>query len=351
MIEAAKEAIETLVTLRTYRASVLPPVRAELAAWRGNAAAIPDPVLRRAAIVALTEKAGNVEAIGTLATLAPATTRPAALRASAALQIAIDYLDVLGEEEAADRLRDGLQLHLALGAALDPARQGGDWYRHHSHRDDGGYLDRLVACCRQNIAELPSADAVLPAARRAAERCGEGQSYTHAAAGGASPQLEAWSSALPRSGEFRWWEAAAGASSSVAAHALIALAADSTATAVDAAAVDAAYFPAIGALTVILDDLVDRDEDRGAGEHSYLDYYAGAEAAAGRLAQLAAEARRLIDRLPNAGRHHAILAGVLAYYLSAPSARAALPRRARRRLARSAGPAAWPLTALLRLSR
>lgn len=54
---------------------------------------------------------------------------------------------------------------------------------------------------------------------------------------------------------------AAGASSSVAAQALIAAAADAKTTPEEVGLVDAAYFPPIGALTVLLDDLVDRDED------------------------------------------------------------------------------------------
>lgn len=339
------------MTLGIYRASVLPAVRDELSSWRQAAAAIPDPALRQAAVRALDEKAANVEATAVMATLAPATARAAALRASAALQIAIDYLDVLGEEDTPDPLQDGLRLHLALSAALRPGAEPQDWYLHHPHREDGGYLDRLVARCQESVAELPSGEAVLPVASRAAERCGEGQSYTHAAASGASRQLEAWSSTLPVAGEFRWWEVAAGASSSVAAHALIALAADPAATAAGAAAVDAAYFPAIGALTVILDDLVDREDDRAAGEHSYLDYYAGAEATAERLALAAEEARRLTKRLQHARRHRAILTGVLAYYLAAETAGNTLPPPARRRLVRSAGPAARPLIAFLRLSR
>jgi tetraprenyl-beta-curcumene synthase len=351
VIGAAKEGIETLATLRTYRVAVLPAVREELADWRRVAAEIPDPALRQAATTALTAKAANVEATAVLATLAPPEFRPTAMRASAALQIAIDYLDVLGEKDVPDPLQDGLCLHRALGAALTPGAGPESWYLHHPRGEDGGYLNRLVASCQQSACELPSQSALLPAARRAAERCGEGQSYTHAAAHDAASALEAWASSLAAPSEFRWWEVAAGASSSVAAHALLALAADPAAASDEAEAVDAAYFPAIGALTVILDDLIDRDEDLAGGEHSYLGYYAGPGEAAERLRLIAEAARERTGRLRNAGRHRAILAGVLAYYLASPQAGAALPRPARRRLARSAGPAARPLTAVLRLSR
>ncbi|HUC00107.1 MAG TPA: DUF2600 family protein [Solirubrobacterales bacterium] len=349
VIDAAKEIGQTLATLSTYRASVLPTVRGELSAWRDTAAGIPDPGLQAAAAAALTGKAANVEAVAVLATLAPPAHRKVALRTVTALQIAIDYLDVLGEEDTADPLRDGLQLHRAVSAALQPGDELNDWYLHHPRKEDGGYLDQLVSRCREGVGALPAGAAILPAAQRAAARCGEGQSYTHAAAQGDGAGLEAWASSLSAPGGFQWWEVAAGASSSVAAHALIALAADPAATSAEAEAVDAAYFPAIGALTVVLDDLVDHDEDVAAGEHSYLDYYDGD--AAERLGWIAEQARERTGMLRGARRHRAILAGVLAYYLATPRAATALPRRDRRRLARAAGPAGRPLTALLRVSR
>lgn len=351
MIDAAKECVATIATLRLYRGGVLPVVRRELETWREAASKIPDPVLRRCASTALSEKAANAEATATLATLAPGATRRAVIRASTALQVAIDYLDVLGEQEAPDPLRDGLQLHRALGATLTPEAEPIDWYAHHPQKEDGGYLQQLVATCRESASRLPSREAVLPFARRAAERCGEGQSHTHAAASGSSRELEAWASRLEAAGEFEWWEVAAGASSSVAAHALLALAGDPDATAAEAEAIDGAYFPAIGALTVVLDDLVDRRADEAAGEHSYLAHYPDATVATRRLNLIAASARESTAGLRAASRHRAILAGVVAFYLSTPQARTELPRSTRRRLLGSAGPAARPLAAFLRLRR
>ena len=94
-------------------------------------------------------------------------------------------------------------------------------------------------------------------------------------------------------------EVAAGASSSVAAHALIAAAADPDMTHAQAAAIDAAYNPPIGALTVLLDDLIDREADRGAGEHNYLGYYESDGEAAERLG-LIAERSEVSDSNPPA---------------------------------------------------
>lgn len=303
----------TLTTLARYRGAILPVVDRELAVLAERAAAIPDPVLRRSAEAALTEKRGNVEATATLATLAPRRGRLAAIRASTALQVAVDYLDSLGEAVGPGTLVDGLTLHRSLEVALTPGAAPLDWYAHHPRRDDGGYLDSLVATCQEAVATLPG-QLVLPAARRAARRCGEGQSHTHADRGA---DLEAWAASLPPAPSLRWWEAAAGASSSVGAHALIALAVDPHASEEEAELTLAAYDPWIGALTVILDDLVDRERDAHEGDHNYLRYY-GSEAPE-RIDFLVAGARRELRATRHRGVHEAILIGVLAYYLGRPT--------------------------------
>ncbi len=56
-------------------------------------------------------------------------------------------------------------------------------------------------------------------------------------------------------------------------HALIAAAANPGVTVEQAALIDAAYFPPIGALTVLLDDLIDLENDIASGDHSYITYY------------------------------------------------------------------------------
>jgi tetraprenyl-beta-curcumene synthase len=314
------ESAAVLSTLYVYRQAILPVVAGELAAWERVAEGIPDPGLRAAALGALREKRSNVEATAVFAALAPRRHRRAAVHASIALQVAVDYLDLLGEKPTQDPLRDGLALHRALAVAVSPGEAPRDWYSERADTGDGGYLDRLVGSCQAGFAALPSWRAAQPAARRAAERCGAGQSRTHVSAGDGGGAHEEWSSSLPGAAGYRWWEVAAGASSSVAAHALIALAATPDATAAQAELVDAAYFPSIGALTVLLDDLLDRDVDAAAGEHNYLDYYESTEVAAERLQEIVTLARAAISPLPRPSRHAAILTGVLAFYLSSPDA-------------------------------
>lgn len=258
-------------------------------------------------------KARNAEAVAVFATLAPRRARAAAVRAIVALQVAIDLRDEL--EEAGE------------GAAR-------------SER-----IERLQARRRGEVAALPAYEAVRPALDRAVERCEQGQLRTHAAAREGVDGLQRWAERLPAPPEYRWWEVAAGASSSVAAHALIAAAADPTTGAAEAAAIDAAYQPPIAALTVLLDDLVDREEDRAAGEHNYVDYYAGPVEAAERMAAIGERARALTATLPRAARHRAILAGVAAYYLGGTVADDGFAAPVRRRLLAALGPGTRVLAA------
>jgi tetraprenyl-beta-curcumene synthase len=322
--------------LVVYRARVVPQVRRELQGWREVAAKIPGSVPRAQALAAIDEKGLNVEAIAVFAILAPRRARATAIRAMVALQVAIDYLDTLGEQPTAKPLHEGLTQHGALSAEAAP---------------DDPYLGELVATYRASLATLPSAGGVGAALRRAVARCGEGQSYTHAAEHGDRAALEAWARAQDAPAIYRWSEVAAGASSSVAAHALIAAAADPRTSAAEAESIDAAYFPSIGALTVLLDDLVDRDEDAATGAHNYLTYYASSEEATVRLDLIAHLARAGLAGLRHRGGHGAILAGVAGFYLSAEQAEAAYAQSIRERLLRSAGPAVRPIVAFMRLRR
>jgi tetraprenyl-beta-curcumene synthase len=338
-----------LSALLAYEGRVAPRVRAELGTWQARAAQIPEETLRATALAALGEKSQNVAATAVFAILAPRRQRPAVLRAIVALQAAIDYLDSLGEARAEDPLADGLALHEALCDAVSPGASARDWYRHHPQREDGGYLAALVGACQEAVALLPSREAVAPALRRAATRCGEGQSHVHAAAWAGPAGLEKWAASQEAAPGYLWWELAAGASSSVALHALIAAGADQRMSPAEAAQIDAAYFPSIGALTVLLDDLVDREEDLAGGEHNYLGYYASSEQAATRLALLAGRARAAIAELRRARKHRAILAGVAGFYLRAPAAKSDYARPIRERLLEVTDPTVRPIMAAMRL--
>jgi tetraprenyl-beta-curcumene synthase len=331
------DGIALVPALMTYRRQVLPRVRKELGDWGVAAEAIPDPLLREVGLAALREKRTNAEATAVFAILAPRARRPAAVRAMTALQVAIDYLDTLGEQSLEDPLASGLMLHRAVVDAVSPRASSTDWYSRYPRSEDGGYLAALVAECQRGFAALPARAAVQSAAQRTAIRCGEGQSHTHASVSGQAGLLESWARKQGSPPGYAWWEVAAGASSSVAIHALIGAAADPRTRAGEAELIEAAYFPPIGALTVLLDDLVDIEEDSASGEHNYLTYYRSNAVAADRLALIAQRAKAAARKLRHRHRHAAILAGVAGFYLSAPEARSEYAGPIRERMLEALG--------------
>ncbi len=301
---------------------VFPLVCVRVARWRRRAKRIPDPFLRRLALEALAKR-GNIEGAAAFAAFAPWRRRPDAVAAASAFQCAYNLLDMLGEQPSADPVRDGRRLHEALVFALGvggDSIERRDWYEFHPQREDGGFLDSVLVECRAAFARLPSAETVAPPARAAAERIVAFQSLNLSEAQGDHAGLEEWATRAtpPRSG-LRWWETAAAAGSSLAVHALIAAAAERRLSDHEARALADAYFPWIGCLHSLLDNLIDKHEDEAAGHRSLLEYYPS-RAAAARLASLTLRARQAAGNIPKPARHRVMLTAMIANYLSNPEA-------------------------------
>jgi tetraprenyl-beta-curcumene synthase len=303
----------------TYWTGVFPRVCVHVARWRRQARRIPDPQLRRLALEAL-DKRGNIEGAAAFAAFAPRAHRASATRAASAFQAAYNFLDMLGEQPSADPVADGRRLHEALLYALDPAADALDWYEHHPQRDDGGYLRGVLDGCRSALAELPSYATVAPSAQAAAARIVAFQSLNLSESQGDHKALERWArEATPPGAGLQWWETAAAAGSSLGVHVLIAAAAESRLDAGEVTALERAYFPWIGGLHSLLDNLIDKREDEAAGHRSLVEYY-GPQRAAERMRWLALQAMQAAEELPHNRRHVVILAAMIGNYLSTSEA-------------------------------
>lgn len=338
-------------SLAVFAFAIVPRVRVELLTWEKVAQTIPDLTLQAQALDSLRGKASNAEAAAVFCTLVSRRRRGEVIALLVALQVLTDYLDTVSEVATSDPLRNSMALHEALVDAVRPGSGHAAYFRHHPHDADGGYVVQLVARCRQGLRALPAREAIGVQVVRAAERCGTGQSYTHDAIHHGPASLASWATALANDTDYRWWEAAAGASSSVAVHALIAAAADPRTTRRYAASIDAAYFPGVGSLTVLLDNLVDREADVASGGHSYLAYYGSAAEAASRIGAIVELAGKATRDLRRRRRHEVILAGVLGFYMSAPGARTAYARPIRTQVLARAGPIVWPILLVMRVRR
>jgi tetraprenyl-beta-curcumene synthase len=305
-----------------YWSSVARLVAQQLARWRGRAQEIGDPVLRGLAAQKLGEEGFNAEAAAMLATLAPRAHRRDAVTAIVALEILYDYLDGLTESPSHESPDDGYRLFTAFTDAVTPAFEpAGDYYRYHPHRDDGSYLDDLVATVRAALARLPSTATLADILTSSAGRGAEAQLRIHAAALSGPGPMERWAKLNAVGTPLQWREFLAGAACSVlAVHALIAAAADGGTTHEQALEIDRIYL-SISVLPTILDSLVDYDRDLSEGQPGYVQYYDSRDVLAGRLVCVIDDAVGHARRAPHGPHHVMNLVGVVAYYTSAPTAK------------------------------
>jgi tetraprenyl-beta-curcumene synthase len=326
--------------------TVAPQMRRELARWERPAAAISDPALRALALEKLREERFNAEVAATLATLAPRSRRGETLRAIVALELLFDYLDGRTEQPGGEALAEGERLFAPFIEAVTAPGAGRDG-EEGGPEPDGAYRDALASVTRAALFALPGAGAVAASARAAAARCAQAQTRLHASEVLGEQQLKEWAEQQGEGSGLGWREYAAGCASSVlAAHALIAAAADPATSETDAARIDAAYL-AIGALITILDSVVDHGEDTVGGRPGFIRLYEPGELP-GVCATLVRDALARASRAPH-GQHHAMtLAGVAAYYTSHPGASDPHAQEVVRVVRRELSPTIWPALAVMR---
>jgi tetraprenyl-beta-curcumene synthase len=298
-----------------YWIMVLPIARHELRHLRERAAAIPDPVLRRHALGIYETDWASLEGVAAFAAFTPPTRRATVVRLLIALQSIYQYADTLMEQPCGEPAANARALHAAMLAALQPDSPQPDYYAHNDRDQDGGYLAGLVQLCRSLVVQLPSYALVREQLLGQVKRIVFYQAEINLAAAGHLHVLEQWAAReAPSGGAQRWWELAAAAGSSLATLALLAAAADPTLTIRRAHAIEALYWPRVGALHTLLDSLVDRAEDAATGQHNLLDHYSTTVEMAAGMERLALEATRQAEAL--GVEHRLILAGVACLYTS-----------------------------------
>jgi len=307
---------------RCYWLEVFPFARRELREWRRRAEAIPEPGLRRDAVLALQTKGGNAEGLAAFAVLAPRSGRRAVVRAAIAYQTILDYLDTVTERPSQPHA-EKLKLNGALEVAVDNRLSLRRYREETRGRDDGEYLIALVEACRESLGRLPSYETAASALRRRARLGGESQAMNHSLLLDTDEtEITNWAREVPLGssleGELQWWEVVAAAASTPAFGALAALAAKPGVSEAEFLATETAYFPRVNLLNTLLDSLVDLDEDPAQQRH--IERYGSPQTAAERLAEITCDARAGLVDLAGAQQHDLILAAMGGYYLAQPAA-------------------------------
>lgn len=330
---------------------IIPRAARELARWNHKAEAIPNPELRRQALASLRLKRFHAEGGSAYAAAAP--DHPGDLVALfVALQTISDYLDNLCDRSMSLDPADFRQLHLAM---LDAVSAGGprhDYYALHPNRDDGGYLEALVAECQARIANLPGYYQVEEEVCRLIVLYTDLQVFKHAEPARRQELLLAWHAPYrPRFPDLDWWEFAAATGSTLGVFALCTAAVDPRLKRERAAAIREAYFPWVCGLHILLDYYIDQAEDAAGGDLNFVRFYGDPNLARTRLALFQRRARQEVGRLPDRPFHELIVEGLPALYLSDGKVGAQGLGRDARRLLVDAGPVSLLLFALYALRR
>jgi tetraprenyl-beta-curcumene synthase len=302
---------------------VFPYAQAELRAWRRRAQQIPDSALRKAALDALLTKSDVLEGAVAFASFTSPHMCRKVVRVITAFEIAFDYLDTVSELPNADPISHGRSLGYALVAPFAPGAAHANYYEHYVGGDDAGYLEALVDTCRATLKVLPSFPMVIEPASLALSRVATYQSLNHGDADGSYAAFAEWAGSQEVPGtDLRWWEIGAATGSQLSVLALIAAAADPTMSYDRAISIERAYFPWIGALSTLLDGVVDRHVDSLEGQRNLTDYYASPLEMLERFRTMAVQAQRALEPLCDADNHVLLLAAMAAFFHSAPQASA-----------------------------
>ncbi len=337
-----------------YWFRVFPVLTFETRRWQARAAAIPSPTLRELALDSQLTKRRSLDGAAAFAAFTPRKSRRALVQTLTAYQVMFDYLDTVSERPSSDPIANGRQLHQALVTAIDSGGLLVDYYAHHVslHGGDNCYLRSLIDATRAGLSSFPSHAAIASAARRAAERTREYQSFNHGDADDSRDAFARWARTEtdPDTG-LRWWETGAAPGSSAPVLALIAASAHASLSPAELAALTDAYYPWAAALHTLLDSLVDRQEDIRDGQRSLLDYYSTPEEAAERLRTIATQALGQTQALPTGRSHTLLLVAMVSFYLADPRIEGPHAHPAREQVLKTMGDLATPTIFVFRAQR
>lgn len=307
-------------SVRRFLTAVLPQVSRELRRWNKQLDQCSDWSLLRQALLSLRRKRFHSQG-GCFYALYNHSYTKQLVSLIVALQTISDYLDNLcdrGEiyDEAAFRC-----LHHAMqdGLSTSPL-QNRDYYRFYHARNDGGYLQELVAECRSGVALLPAYHVVQSEVLRLVSLYSDLQVYKHLHPQIRHTRLKRWfrekGSAV--SPPIYFWEFAAACGSTLAVFALFGAAASHQTSEEDVRQMVKAYFPWVCGLHILLDYWIDQEEDRQGEDYNFAACYPSPEIAAQRLHLFLRKSLEGVSRLSHPTFHRTIVRGLLAVYLSDP---------------------------------
>jgi len=311
-----KDPVSPWTMITKIMLQVRPDVQRYLGEWKRRAESIPDPELRRQALMSIETKSFHCEG-GAIYALLAGPYYHEAIRFIIAYQTISDYLDNLCDRSTSLDPDDFRALHESMPHALTPGVSPAFYYRLRKEQNDGGYLCALVETCQEVLEKLPTYNHIATALNELAGYYCDLQIHKHVRADERVTRLKAWFDShkdhLP---EMRWYEFAACAGSTLGIFSLVAHSFQKNHSDDLVRQIKDAYFPWVQGLHILLDYLVDQEEDRTGGDLNFCSYYPNHDEMTERLIHFYEQANLSISRLPNAKFHHMMNRGLLGMYLA-----------------------------------
>ncbi|WP_080844352.1 tetraprenyl-beta-curcumene synthase family protein [Cytobacillus gottheilii] len=301
---------------KVYR-RIFPVVHAELKQWRIRAEEIPNQELRKQALASIDSKTFHCEGGSIMALIAMENYKDA-IQFIVAYQTISDYLDNLCDRSTSLDPADFSALHEAMEDALSlHSAPRNRYYRFREDQNDGGYLEALVASCRETLSKLQNYNMIQKHLLELSRFYCDLQIHKHVTPDERVPRLQKWHSQnkeqIPN---MEWYEFSACSGSTLGIFCLVSYALREDFLPQYADHIREGYFPYIQGLHILLDYLIDQEEDRAGGDLNFCFYYESEQMLFNRLRHFVQEADKQTSLLPHSRFHHLINRGLLGVYLS-----------------------------------
>lgn len=295
--------------------STFPAVKKQLAEYKGLLHRTPSPLTQQG-LDSIRDKAFHCLGGSVYALLARREQRRDVLRFIVAFQTISDYLDNLCDRLNVRSEPAFRRLHEAMLDSLEPEGTAyRDYYGLYPHREDGGYLHRLVADCRAALGRLPGYPRSRSLACELTRRYIDLQSYKHLELKEGEHKLALmYENHRGKNPGLYWWEFAAACGSTLGVFTFIAGQGDPR-------PLFPAYMPWVTGLHIMLDYYIDQDEDALHGDMNLAAYHGGTSRQVERLLWFYKRAKAAVGTLKSSGFHALVIDGLLALYLSDAKAR------------------------------
>lgn len=298
-----------------YR-NVLPAVHRYLGEWKERANQIPNPELRKQALMSIETKTFHC-AGGAIYGLLAKNNSDETIRFIVAYQTISDYLDNLCDRSTSLDPKDFRALHESIFHALTPGAECTNYYCFRKEQEDGGYLRELVKTCQSVLKQLPAYPKISSALHELASYYCDLQVHKHVQVEERIPRLKAWFKShqenLP---EMSWYEFSACAGSTLGIFCLIAYASHEDCSEELIQKVKNGYFPWIQGLHILLDYLIDQEEDSLGGDLNFCSYYKNKDEMTERFTHFVNKAKESVAQLPHTNFHQMINHALLGIYLA-----------------------------------